>query len=112
MLSNRPRLFERGATRPVDPRLSIEERYPTFSMYYFGAKKAIDDLVANRFYLPEDAGGELNRVLQAGLSTGAIKLDGVYKDLIRKGALHEVVEFDEEGTGASPHSVGALRSTE
>jgi hypothetical protein len=38
-----------------DPRLSIEERYPTKGVYLAAFKKAADDLVAQRFLLPDDA---------------------------------------------------------
>ena len=38
-----------------DPRLSIEERYPTKDVYLAAFKKAADDLVAKRFLLPDDA---------------------------------------------------------
>jgi Alpha/beta hydrolase domain len=38
-----------------DPRLSIEERYPTKDVYLAAFKKAADDLVAQRFLLPDDA---------------------------------------------------------
>jgi hypothetical protein len=38
-----------------DPRLSIEERYPTKEAYVAAFKKAADDLVARRFLLREDA---------------------------------------------------------
>jgi hypothetical protein len=66
-----------------DPRPSIEERYPSFSAYYYAAKSAIDDLVAKRFYLPEDAATDLNRVLRAGMATGAIKMDAAAKEIVR-----------------------------
>jgi Alpha/beta hydrolase domain len=39
----------------ADPRLSIEERYPTKEAYVAAFKKAADDLVAQRFLLPDDA---------------------------------------------------------
>jgi hypothetical protein len=39
----------------ADPRLSIEERYPTKDAYLAAFKKAADDLVAKRFLLPDDA---------------------------------------------------------
>ena len=58
-----------------DPRLSIEERYPSFFDYYYRVAKAINDMVAERFMLPEDAGVAMNRMLNAGFATGAIKLD-------------------------------------
>ena len=57
-----------------DPRLSIAERYPNFSGYYFQLVNTINNFVANRWMLPEDANPALIRLLQAGLSTGAIKL--------------------------------------
>jgi len=47
-----------------DPRLSIEERYPTADAYASAAKKAVDDLVVNRFMLPEDAQPSLARMLR------------------------------------------------
>ena len=62
-------------TASGDPRLSIEERYPSFSAYYYAVAAAINQFVGNRWMLPEDAQTNLNRMLQAGLATGAIKLD-------------------------------------
>jgi hypothetical protein len=38
-----------------DPRLSIEERYPSREVYLASFKKAAADLVAQRFLLPDDA---------------------------------------------------------
>jgi Alpha/beta hydrolase domain len=38
-----------------DPRLSLEERYPNKDAYVAAFKKAADDLVAQRFLLPDDA---------------------------------------------------------
>jgi len=61
-------------TTSGDPRLSIEERYPTFLDYYYKVVKAISDMVAERFMLPEDAPAALNRMLNAGFATGAIKM--------------------------------------
>jgi hypothetical protein len=58
-----------------DPRLSIEERYPSFAGYYYKVAQAINDMVAERFMLPEDAGVAMNRMLNAGFATGAIKLE-------------------------------------
>lgn len=57
-----------------DPRLSIQERYPTFLDYYYKVVKAISDMVNERFMLPEDAPVALNRLLNAGFATGAIKM--------------------------------------
>ena len=60
-------------TASGDPRMSIEERYPRFSAYYDAVKKAIDDMVARRLMLREDAQRNLDRLVQAGKATGAIK---------------------------------------
>ena len=38
-----------------DPRLSLEERYPTAAVYYAAAVKQASDLVKQRLLLPEDA---------------------------------------------------------
>jgi hypothetical protein len=59
-----------------DPRLSIEERYPSFSVYAARVKNAIEGMVAQRLMLREDAQAALNRLLRAGEATGAIKVDG------------------------------------
>jgi hypothetical protein len=45
-----------------DPRLSIEERYPSIEVYSAAAKKAIDDLVAKRYMLREDADAYMLRM--------------------------------------------------
>jgi len=58
-----------------DPRLSVEERYPTFLDYYFKVTQAINDFVAERFMLVEDAPAMANRMLNAGFATGAIKME-------------------------------------
>lgn len=47
-----------------DPRRSVEERYATFSSYYFGRLFAIRDLIARRLMLDEDANAEFTRGLQ------------------------------------------------
>jgi hypothetical protein len=65
-----------------DPRPSVEERYPTFSAYYEALNSAIEDLVARRLMLREDARSNLNRLIQAGLATGAIKMDPAYKGIL------------------------------
>ena len=57
-----------------DPRISIAERYPTFLDYYFKVSQSINDFVAERFMLPEDAPAAMNRMLNAGFATGAIKM--------------------------------------
>ena len=60
-------------TASGDPRLSIEERYPNFTAYYFSVIDAVNDFVADRFLLPEDAPAMVTRMLNAGIATGAIK---------------------------------------
>jgi Alpha/beta hydrolase domain len=58
-----------------DPRLSIEERYPTLSAYSQAVKRAIDEMVARRLLLEDDAPAMLDRLLKAGRATGAIPMD-------------------------------------
>jgi Alpha/beta hydrolase domain len=53
-----------------DPRLSIEERYPSLSAYSSAVEKAIDDMIAKRLMLPEDKASNLNRLVRAGIATG------------------------------------------
>jgi len=66
-----------------DPRKSIEERYPNFSSYYFKVNQAINSFVANRWMLPEDANSALNRMLNAGYKTGAIKMDDKWAAVVK-----------------------------
>ena len=56
-----------------DPRLSVEERYPSFSVYGDAVKRAIDDMVARRLMLREDVQSNVDRLLQAGQATGTIR---------------------------------------
>jgi len=53
-----------------DPRLSVEERYPTFANYRSRVMRAIDGLVKDRLMLCEDADDEQARLLDAGLAAG------------------------------------------
>ena len=57
----------------ADPRLSIEERYPSLAAYSSAASKAVKDLVAKRLMLEEDADGNIARLIQAGRATGVLK---------------------------------------
>jgi len=61
---------DRNTPQGVDPRPSVQERYPTFEAYYNKVVKAIDDLVAQRLYLCEDAQPELDRLVTNGLTRG------------------------------------------
>ncbi len=44
-----------GREKTGDPRLSLQERYPTTQAYVAAVRKAADDLVGKRLLLPEDA---------------------------------------------------------
>jgi hypothetical protein len=48
-----------------DPRLSIEERYPSFEVYSSKVTRAVEDLVAKRFMLRDDGQAAMDRLLQA-----------------------------------------------
>ncbi|HZO01624.1 MAG TPA: alpha/beta hydrolase domain-containing protein [Burkholderiales bacterium] len=58
------------AQRGADPRPSVAARYATFNDYYAKVVKAIDDMVAERTMLCEDAQSELNRLVTHGLARG------------------------------------------
>ena len=62
-----------------DPRLSIEERYPSFSVYQATVKKRGRRHGRRRLMLREDAGPAVNRLLRAGEATGAIAMDAASK---------------------------------
>jgi hypothetical protein len=64
-----------------DPRLSIEERYPSLSAYSSAVEKAIDEMIAKRLMLPEDRASNVNRLLRAGTATGALKADASSADI-------------------------------
>ena len=53
-----------------DPRPSIEERYPSREVYVAAFRKAADDLVAQRYLLPEDAKLLVGRAESDGVRTG------------------------------------------
>jgi len=53
-----------------DPRLSVEERYPSFDGYRSKVIAAVSDLVTRRFMLCEDADAYVTARLQAGISAG------------------------------------------
>jgi hypothetical protein len=53
-----------------DPRLSIEERYPSKEVYLAAFKQAAADLVAERYLLPEDAKLLIERAESEGIRTG------------------------------------------
>lgn len=55
-----------------DPRLSNEERYPTFSQYLYTRVAAINDLASRRLLLSDDAQLELTRGIQQVVSGNLI----------------------------------------
>jgi hypothetical protein len=61
-----------------DPRLSIEERYPTYEFYARRVVNAIKGMVHQRLMLCEDAENELARALAAGLAAGVPADTGRY----------------------------------
>jgi hypothetical protein len=52
-----------------DPRLSIEERYPTKEAYLAAFERAAADLVGKRYLLPEDAKLLVERAREQGIRT-------------------------------------------
>ena len=64
-----------------DPRLSIEERYPSLAAYSSAMEKAIDDMIARRLMLPEDRAANVNRLMRAAMATGAMKVDAASQEV-------------------------------
>jgi hypothetical protein len=56
--------------RTGDPRLSLEERYPTKEIYVAAVRKAAESLVAERLLLPEDAARLIAEADTKGIRTG------------------------------------------
>ncbi len=59
-----------------DPRLSVEERYPSFGEYSSAVMRAIDGLVKDRLLLCEDTDAMESRLIQAGLDAGVPRPHG------------------------------------
>jgi len=53
-----------------DPRLSVQERYPTFAKYQFQVRRALDRMVRQRLLLCEDADAEQKRLYANGVALG------------------------------------------
>jgi hypothetical protein len=53
-----------------DPRPSIEERYKSFGQYRSAVVNAVDALVKERLLLCEDAGDQVQRLIDAGIAAG------------------------------------------
>lgn len=56
-----------------DPRLSIEERYPSLAAYTSKVTQVVDDLVARRLMLKEDTDANIARLVQTARATGVLK---------------------------------------
>jgi len=57
-------------TAANDPRLSVQERYPSFGFYKTQVVLAVDKLVRDRFLICDDTQDIVNRLLQAGITAG------------------------------------------
>jgi hypothetical protein len=53
-----------------DPRLSVEERYPTFALYQPQIIRALDKMVRQRLLLCEDVDAEQTRLYANGVALG------------------------------------------
>lgn len=53
-----------------DPRLSVQERYPSFAFYKTKVVLAVDKLVRDRFLICDDTQDIVTRLLQAGITAG------------------------------------------
>jgi len=59
--------------------MSVEERYPSFAVYAEKVKAAVEDMVAKRLMLREDAQPTVDRLLKMGEATGALRKDTTSK---------------------------------
>jgi hypothetical protein len=67
-----------------DPRPSIEERYPSFSVFYWDALWTVSRLVEQRYLLAEDAPAEFNNALIQVLANDVIPKDALAEKLLRE----------------------------
>ncbi len=63
-----------------DPRLSVQERYPTFDGYRSKVMTAVNDLVKDRFMLCSDADAYVQERLTAGVAAGVPAATTTYPD--------------------------------
>jgi len=63
-----------------DPRLSIEERYPNLWGYLYNSMQIANSLVAQRYWLAEDAQRTINRLLNDMLSSGLLPKLGTFDE--------------------------------
>ena len=66
-----------------DPRLSIEERYPTFSYFFWMAKWTVERLVDQRLLLPEDAQPQLASAISQVFTNGVFTKDARAVSILR-----------------------------
>ena len=59
-----------------DPRPSIEERYGNFWVYYYGLNTVLQQLVAQRYLLPQDAARTFQQALTDILTNKLLSLQG------------------------------------
>lgn len=67
-----------------DPRPSIEERYPSFTAFYYQALAVVNRLVAQRYLLPADGAREFNAALSDVLKNGLLPKDALAEKLIAR----------------------------
>ena len=78
-----------------DPRLSLEERYPSFTYFYYQARMILNQLVAQRYMRSEDAAAELNTALNGVLANNLVPKDGLAAAwLARRGKPKTAAEED------------------
>jgi hypothetical protein len=66
-----------------DPRRSIEERYPSFSAFYWQALWTVSRLVEQRYLLPEDASAEFTSALAQALTNNVVPKDAFAERMLR-----------------------------
>ena len=69
-----------------DPRPSLEERYPSFSAFYYQAVAVLNRLVAQRYMLAEDAARELNLALTGVLQNNLLPKDALATSFLVRAA--------------------------
>ena len=67
---------ETDRAKTNDPRPSVEARYKTFADYHGKVRSALEQMVADRLLLCEDAGTEEARLMQAGITRGVPAPEG------------------------------------
>jgi hypothetical protein len=76
-----------------DPRLSIEERYPSFSLFYWRALWTVQRLMDDRLLLPEDAQAEFQNAISQVLANDILPKDALAKRLEEGRVVPSVTSF-------------------